>query len=61
MSNENEKPKSMTEAFPAAELAGMMLRLDRFDTDVVADERVNREKSLDKLEELTEKIVEENL
>lgn len=51
----------MTEAFPAAEPARMMLHLDRFDIDVVADERVNREKSLDKLEELTEKIVEENL
>lgn len=49
------------EAFPAVEPARMMLRLDRFDTDVVTDERVNREKSLDKLEELTEKIVEENL
>lgn len=61
MSNENEKPKSMMEAFPAVEPARMMLRLDRFDTDVVTDERVNREKSLDKLEELTEKIVEENL
>lgn len=61
MSNENEKPKSMMEVFPAAELARMMLHLDRFDTDVVTDERVNQEKSLDKMEELTEKIVEENL
>lgn len=61
MSNENEKPKSMMEVFPAAELARMMLHLDRFDTDVVTDERVNQEKGLDKMEELTEKIVEENL
>lgn len=61
MSNENEKPKSMMEVFPAAELARMILHLDRFDTDVVTDERVNQEKGLDKMEELTEKIVEENL
>lgn len=49
------------EVFPAAELARTMFRLDRFDTDAVTDERVNQEKNLDKLEELTEKIVEENL
>lgn len=47
--------------FPAAELARMILHLDRFDTDVVTDERINQEKGLDKMEELTEKIVEENL
>ena len=37
--------------FPAAELARAMLHLDRFDTDVVTEERVAAEKSLDKLEE----------
>ena len=61
MSNENEKPKSMMEVFPAAELARMMLHLDRFDTDVVTEERVAAEKSLDKLEEFSEKVIQDDM
>lgn len=60
MQNEN-RPKTMMEMFPAAELARAMLHLDRFDTDVVTEERVREEKSLDQLEQVSEKIIEDNL
>ena len=53
--------KSMMELFPVNEFKRMVMYLDRFDTDVVTDERMNQEKSLDEIEKLSEKIIEENL
>lgn len=56
-----EKPKTMMEMFPAAELARAMLHIDRFDTHVVTEERVAAEKSLDKLEEFSEKVIQDDM
>jgi hypothetical protein len=47
--------------FPAEELKRMILHLDRYDTDVVTDERVNAQKALDKLEEVSDQIIQENM
>ncbi len=51
----------MMSMFPAEELRRMILHLDRYDTDVVTDERVNAEKALDKLEEVSDQIIQENM
>lgn len=51
----------MMEVFPANELARMIMHLDRFDTDVITDERINQEKGMDKIEELSQQIIEDNL
>jgi hypothetical protein len=53
--------KSMMELFPINEFKRMVMHLDRFDTDVVTDERMNQEKTMDEIEKLSEKIIEENL
>lgn len=37
------------------------MHLDRFDTDVITDERINQEKGMDKIEELSQQIIEDNL
>lgn len=60
MDNNEDRP-SMMSMFPAEELKRMMLHLDRFDTDVVTDERINAEKALDNLEEVSEKIIEADM
>ena len=60
MDNKEDRP-SMMSMFPAEELKRMMLHLDRFDTDVVTDERINAEKALDNLEEVSEKIIEADM
>lgn len=60
MDNKEDRP-SMMSMFPAEELKRMMLHLDRFDTEVVTDERVNAEKALDNLEEVSEKIIEADM
>lgn len=60
MDNKEDKP-SMMSMFPAEELKRMMLHLDRFDTEVVTDERINAEKALDNLEEVSEKIIESDM
>ena len=52
---------SMISMFPAEELKRMILHLDRFDTEVVTEERLNAEKALDNLEEVSNKIIEENI
>jgi hypothetical protein len=57
MDNKEDRP-SMMSMFPAEELKRMMLHLDRFDTEVVTDERINAEKALDNLDEVSEKIIE---
>ena len=59
MEQKAEQP-SMISMFPAEELKRMILHLDRFDTEVVTDERINAEKALDNLEEVSNKIIEEN-
>lgn len=60
MDNKEDRP-SMMSMFPAEELKRMMLHLDRFDTEVVTDERVNAEKALDNLDEVSEKIIEADM
>lgn len=60
MEQKSEQP-SMISMFPAEELKRMLLHLDRFDTEVVTEERLNAEKALDNLEEVSNKIIEENI
>lgn len=60
MDNKEDRP-SMMSMFPAEELKRMMLHLDRFDTEVVTDERINAEKALDNLDEVSEKIIESDM
>ena len=60
MDNNKDRP-SMMSMFPAEELKRVMLHLDRFDTEVVTDERINAEKALDNLEEVSEKIIEADM
>lgn len=50
----------MMSMFPAEELKRMILHIDRFDNDVISEERMNAEKALDRLEEISDKIIEEN-
>ena len=59
MENKDERP-SMMSMFPAEELKRMILHIDRFDKDVITEERINAEKALDSLEEVSNKIIEEN-
>jgi len=60
MDNTEDRP-SMMSMFPAEELKRMMLHLDRFDTEVVTNERINAEKALDNLDEVSEKIIEADM
>lgn len=60
MEQKAEQP-SMISMFPAEELKRMILHLDRFDTEVVTEERLNAEKALNNLEEVSNKIIEENI
>lgn len=57
----NSDRPTMMSMFPAEELKRMILHLDRYDIDVVTDERVNAEKALDKLEEVSDQIIQENM
>lgn len=52
---------SMLSVFPAEELKRMIMHVDRFDTDVVTDEKLNAAKAEEKVEEITEQILSENL
>lgn len=58
--NNNEQP-SMLSVFPAEELKRMMLHLDRFDTDVVTDEKLKTENAATELEKVSEEIIQDNL
>lgn len=62
---ENEKPKSqlgeMISMFPAEELKRAMLHLDRFDTEVVTDEKIHAIEAEKQLEEKSEEIIADNL
>jgi hypothetical protein len=39
----------------------MMLHLDRFDDQVITEEKIRNAEAADKLEEISEQIIEENL
>ena len=52
---------SMLSVFPAEELKRMIMHVDRFDTDVVTDEKLNAIKAVEKVEEISEQIISENL
>jgi hypothetical protein len=62
---ENEKPKlqlgEMISMFPAEELKRAMLHLDRFDTEVVTDEKIHAIEAERQLEEKSEEIIADNL
>lgn len=58
--NNNEQP-SMLSLFPAEELKRMMLHLDRFDTEVVTDEKLKTETAATELEKVSEEIIQDNL
>lgn len=62
---ENEKPKlqlgEMISMFPAEELKRAMLHLDRFDTEVVTDEKIHAAEAERQLEEKSEEIIANNL
>lgn len=52
---------SMMSLFPAEELKRMIMHVDRFDTDVVTEEKLKAIKAEEKAEEVTEQIISENL
>lgn len=62
---EDEKPKlqlgEMISMFPAEELKRAMLHLDRFDTEVVTDEKIHAAEAEKQLEEKSEEIIADNL
>ena len=45
---------SLMSVFPAEELKRMIMHVDRFDTDVVTDEKLKAIKAEEKVEEVTE-------
>jgi len=51
----------MLSVFPAEELKRMMLNLDRFDTEVVTDEKLKTENAANELEKISEEIIQDNL
>lgn len=51
----------MLSVFPAEELKRMMLNLDRFDTEVVTDEKLKTENVATELEKISEEIIQDNL
>ena len=57
----DENRQSLFSAFPVEQLRRMVLHLDRFDTDVITDEKRALCDAEDKMNEVSEKIIEENL
>lgn len=65
----NMRPRNMPSSnfptimsmFPAEELKRMMLHLDRFDDQVITEEKIRNAEAADKLEEISEQIIKENL
>lgn len=47
--------------FPVFELGRMIQNIDRFDTEVMNPDKKQAEDAISKAEEITEKIIEENL
>ena len=52
---------SFMNTFPVEQFRRMVMHIDRFDTDVVEDETVKNAYALDKMDEISEKIIEDNL
>lgn len=64
MADENkEKPVlgEMLANFPVEELKKAMLHIDRFDEDVVTEEKTKSAEVEEKLEEVSQEIIEDNL
>lgn len=64
MADENkEKPVlgEMIANFPVEELKKAMLHIDRFDEDVVTEEKTKSAEIEEKLEEVSQEIIEDNL
>lgn len=64
MADENkEKPVlgEMIANFPVEELKKAMLHIDRFDDDVVTEEKTKTAEVEEKLEEVSQEIIEDNL
>lgn len=64
MADENkEKPilGEMIANFPVEELKKAMLHIDRFDEDVVTEEKTKSAEVEEKLEEVSQEIIEDNL
>lgn len=64
MADENkEKPVlgEMIANFPVEELKKAMLHIDRFDEDVVTEEKTKSAEVEEKLEEVSQEIIENNL
>ena len=52
---------SFMNTFPVEQFRRMLMYIDRFDTDVVEDQNVKNVYALDKMDEISEKIIEDNL
>lgn len=63
MDEDNKKPVigEMIAAFPAEELKRMITNFDRFDIDGITPEKEKAVEVEEKLDEVSEKIIEENL
>lgn len=63
MTDENKKPVigEMIAAFPVEELKRMIINVDRFDIDGITPEKEKAVEVEEKLDEVSEKIIEENL
>ena len=63
MAEEKEKPVigEMISKFPVEELKRMITNFDRFDIDGITPEKEKAVEVEEKLDELTKKIIEENL
>ena len=58
---ENENRQSLFSAFPVEQFKRMVLNLDRFDTELITDEKIALCNAEDKINELSDKIIEDNL
>lgn len=64
MADENKENPVLGEMianFPVEELKKAMLHIDRFDEDVVTEEKTKSAKVEEKLEEVSQEIIEDNL
>ena len=53
--------QSFFDTFPVEQFRRMVMHIDRFDTDVIEEERLKNLSAMNKLNELSEKIIEDNL
>jgi len=64
MADENKEKTVLGEMianFPVEELKKAMLHIDRFDEDVVTEEKTKSAEVEEKLEEVSQEIIEDNL